>query len=147
MFIYWYWCFLCFWSCSFDGVFRAFGRALLMVFFFTLTKLTFFFLWWCLHGDGNRGNVNCHYIVHWFCCYSWPWLCPSINIFHCFGHALLLVFSWPLVVFFYWFFHGLDLFFCWCLLLIGLCSFINDLCGLGCIFYWCFLFALVIVFY
>jgi hypothetical protein len=49
------------------GVFRALGRALLMVFFFTLTKLTF---WWCLHGDGNSGNVNCHSLVHWFSCYS-----------------------------------------------------------------------------
>jgi hypothetical protein len=92
------------------GVFCAFGCALLMVFLFTLTKLTIFFLWWCLHVDGNHGNVNYHFLVHWFCCYLQPWLSPSINVLHCFSHALLLVSSWPLVVFFYWCFHGLDLF-------------------------------------
>ncbi len=59
--------------CSSIGisVFHALGCALLMVFFFTLTKLTFLtFLWWCLHGDGNSGNVNYQSLVHWFCCYS-----------------------------------------------------------------------------
>jgi len=100
MFIYLYWCFSRPWSCSFDGVF----------FYLDKVNLCFLMVVFCMVMAIVAMLVNILQYIG-LCCYSWPWLCPSINALHCLGHALLLVFSWPLIMFFNWCFHGLDFFF------------------------------------
>jgi len=71
-------------------------------------------------------------VVPFYSCSSLLWSCFFASVFMMFVCVFLLVFS--------------CFFFCWCSSLIGSWFFIGDLCGIGHIFYWWFLFVLVMLF-